>query len=86
MHFHPKDISVQIIYHLNPHPHPHHIRDKESRYLYMNLAMSELLNVPQRLLLKGKGYLKSTPPMPDSLKVSRSRRRGSCKDEPPPLY
>ncbi|ATW29796.1 transcriptional regulator [Candidatus Williamhamiltonella defendens] len=61
MHFHPKDISVQIIYHLNPHPHPHHIRDKESRYLYMNLAMSELLNVPPETLIEGQGLSEINP-------------------------
>ncbi|WP_339051338.1 PAS domain-containing protein [Candidatus Hamiltonella endosymbiont of Tuberolachnus salignus] len=54
MHFNPKDISNQIIYHLTPHPHPHHIRDKVSRYLYMNPAMAELLNVPKGVPVEGK--------------------------------
>jgi len=54
MHLNPKDISVQIIYYLNHHPHPHHIRDKASRYLYMNLAMRELLNLPTGVPIEGK--------------------------------
>jgi len=54
MHFHPKDISAQIIYYLSHHPHPHHIRDSASLYLYMNLAMSELLNVPKGVPVEGK--------------------------------
>jgi len=54
MHFNPKDISNQIIFLLNNHLHPCHIRDKSSRYLYMNLAMAELLNVPTGALIEGK--------------------------------
>ncbi|WP_174889406.1 helix-turn-helix transcriptional regulator [Candidatus Williamhamiltonella defendens] len=54
MYFNPKDISHQIIYLLNNHPHPHHIRDKASRYLYMNLAMRKLLNIPTGFPIEGK--------------------------------
>ncbi len=54
MYFNPKDISHQTIYLLNNHPHPHHIRDKASRYLYMNLAMRKLLNIPTGGPIEGK--------------------------------
>ncbi|EFL92807.1 putative transcriptional regulator, PAS and GerE domains (plasmid) [Candidatus Regiella insecticola LSR1] len=54
MHFNPKDISPQIIYLLNNHPHPCHIRDKASRYLYMNLAMRDFLNLPTGFPIEGK--------------------------------
>ncbi|WP_234813646.1 PAS domain-containing protein [Candidatus Williamhamiltonella defendens] len=54
MHSNPKKICPQIIYYLSHHPHPHHIRDKASRYLYMNHAMSELLNVPTGVPIERK--------------------------------
>ncbi|ATW30946.1 transcriptional regulator (plasmid) [Candidatus Williamhamiltonella defendens] len=47
MNFNPKDI-------LNNHLHPCHIRDKASRYVYMNLAMRELFNVPTGVPIEGK--------------------------------
>ncbi|ATW29697.1 transcriptional regulator [Candidatus Williamhamiltonella defendens] len=61
MHLNPKDISVQIIYYLSHHPHPHHIRDKASRYLYMNPAMAELLNIPTGVPVEGKGLSEIKP-------------------------
>ncbi len=46
MHFNPKNISPQIIYLLHHYPHLYHIRDQDSRYLYLNIQMSALLNSP----------------------------------------
>ncbi|ASX26901.1 helix-turn-helix transcriptional regulator [Candidatus Williamhamiltonella defendens] len=61
MHLTPKAISAQIIYYLSHHPHPHHIRDSASRYLYINLAMSELLNVSPGTLVEGQGLSEINP-------------------------
>ncbi len=55
MHANPKDISPQRNYLLKHHPHPNHIRDKEYHYLYMNLEMDELFNVPADFPIAGKG-------------------------------
>ncbi|WP_254592029.1 PAS domain-containing protein [Candidatus Williamhamiltonella defendens] len=61
MHSNPKKICPQIIYYLNPHPHPQHIRDKASRYLYMNHAMAKLLNVPTGVPVEGQGLSEIKP-------------------------
>lgn len=61
MNFNPKDISNQIIFLLNNHLHPCHIRDKSSRYLYMNLAMRELLNLPTGVPVEGKRLCEIKP-------------------------
>jgi len=86
MNFNPKDISNQIIFLLNHHPHPCHIKDKESRYLYMNQAMYEFLNLPTGFLIEGKGYLTSNQTRRDFLRVSISKRRSSYKNKTPSLY
>ena len=49
-----EDISPQIIYMCERNPHPCHIRDSEHRYVYVNPAMRELLDLPAGFTIEGK--------------------------------
>jgi len=73
MHYNPKDISHQIIYFLNHHPHSCHIRDKASRYLYMNLAMRDFLNLPTGLPIEGKGLSDIKPEWAEFFEVIKKQ-------------
>ncbi|WP_074013457.1 PAS and helix-turn-helix domain-containing protein [Candidatus Sodalis sp. SoCistrobi] len=47
-------ISDQIIYMCESNPNPCHIRDSEHRYVYINPAMVELLDLPKAFNIEGK--------------------------------
>ncbi|OIV47854.1 hypothetical protein BK025_00985 [Sodalis sp. TME1] len=49
-----EDISRQIIYMCESNPNPCHIRDSKHRYVYINLAMAELLDLPKDFNIEGK--------------------------------
>ncbi|MEN3262486.1 LuxR C-terminal-related transcriptional regulator [Sodalis endosymbiont of Spalangia cameroni] len=49
-----KDISRQIVYMQNNNHNPCHIRDIDCRYVYVNPAMSELLDLSESFSIEGK--------------------------------
>jgi len=55
-----ENISPQIIYLYDSNPNPCHIRDSEYRYVYINKAMHELLDLPESFNILGK-RLSETP-------------------------
>jgi len=81
MSFNSKDISNQMIYLLNNHPHPCHIRDKTSHYLYMNLAMRELLNLPKGVPIEEKGLSEIKPDMKEFFEGISQQEKGVIQKE-----
>lgn len=55
-----EDISPQIIHMCDSNPNPCHIRDSECRYVYVNPAMRDLLDLPESFNILGK-KLSETP-------------------------
>lgn len=49
-----EDISPQIIHMYDSNPNPCHIRDSEYRYVYVNQAMRDLLDLPESFNISGK--------------------------------
>ncbi|WP_148297053.1 hypothetical protein [Candidatus Sodalis pierantonius] len=49
-----EDISPQIIHMCESNSNPCHIRDSEYRYVYINPAMAELLDLPKGFNIEGK--------------------------------
>nr|WP_320410334.1 LuxR C-terminal-related transcriptional regulator [Candidatus Hamiltonella defensa] len=71
------------MYLLKNHPNPHHIRDKESRYLYMNQAMYEFLNLPTGFLIEGKGLSEIKPDISEFFEDLSQKEEGVIKKETP---